>query len=224
MLPRKKNQWNTDSNSTDDWEKKLFGKNSSPAAHGRIGNIKGEDEFKKSGSLEPMIIRNDTFKLTPVAEPMKDVEPVPKPRLIHDKIIKSEQILKSHSMEDVSSLLKKPDEKVKKKNTLKEALFHSSKSKDNEEKHKGTPVGITNPIRMKDVQQETRLNKEIVKKFDGKSRDDLIETITSLQTAVEQQKTRLSEMESYIDNLLVRVMETKPTILQSQYANCRPIK
>jgi hypothetical protein len=106
--------------------------------------------------------------------------------------------------------------KTKKKHPFKDTIFCTSKSKEGEDKHKGTPVGITNPIRMKEVQQETRLPKDIIRKFDGKTRDDLIETVTKLQSEIEEQRQKMIEMEDYIDNLLVRVMEVKPTILQSQ--------
>jgi Rab11 family-interacting protein 1/2/5 len=40
-----------------------------------------------------------------------------------------------------------------------------------------------------------------------------------LQSQVNTQKQKLSDMEDYIDNLLVRVMENKPTLLQSPYVS-----
>jgi hypothetical protein len=149
------------------------------------------------------------------------VEPVPKPR----KVIKSEpQIPKSHSMVDISlKAAAKSDEKEKPKKKI--TLFSPSKPKESDYRPKSTPVGITNPIRVinqQEVQQEkekTRLPKEILRKFDGISRDDLIETVTKLQSEVDEQKQRMKEMSDYIDNLLVRIMEVKPTILQSQSQN-----
>lgn len=53
---------------------------------------------------------------------------------------------------------------------------------------------------------------------------DLIEMIMTLQLTVDSQKQKMSDMEDYIDNLLVRVMENKPTLLQSPYVTARPIK
>jgi hypothetical protein len=106
---KKSNRWNTDMTSSDDWEKKLFGINSSPGPNNR--SVTGiSDELKQNAGPDSSVIKNNVFK---VAQRYKsDVEPVRKPRLIHDKLIKSEQILKSHSMEDIS-LKAKPDEKNK---------------------------------------------------------------------------------------------------------------
>ena len=53
---------------------------------------------------------------------------------------------------------------------------------------------------------------------------DLIETIMTLQTTVDQQKQKIGDMEEYLENLLVRVMENKPTLLQSPYVSVHPIK
>jgi hypothetical protein len=36
---------------------------------------------------------------------------------------------------------------------------------------RGTPVAVTNPIRMKDSQNDHRLPRDILKKYEGKSRE-----------------------------------------------------
>lgn len=93
---------------------------------------------------------------------------------------------------------------------------------------KWTPVGITNPIRQKPSSQdtshqETRVPRELIKKFENRSREDLIEMIMKQQNTLEYQKQKLNDMEDYIDNLLVRVMENKPTLLQTPYVTHRPM-
>jgi len=48
--------------------------------------------------------------------------------------------------------------------------------------------------------------------------------ILNLEANVNHKKTKMSDMEDYIDNLLVRIMEAKPTLLQSPFVSVRPIK
>ncbi|XP_054279825.1 rab11 family-interacting protein 5 isoform X2 [Macrosteles quadrilineatus] len=67
----------------------------------------------------------------------------------------------------------------------------------------------------------SRLNPEILKKFDGKSREDLIETIMDLQNKVSKMNQQQRDLEDYLDQLLLRVMETSPRILQNPYMNCK---
>ena len=50
---------------------------------------------------------------------------------------------------------------------------------------------------------------------------DLIEMICSLQGSLEHQSKKLRDLEDYLDNLLLRVMETTPRILQNPYVNCK---
>ncbi|XP_021931921.1 rab11 family-interacting protein 1 isoform X2 [Zootermopsis nevadensis] len=67
----------------------------------------------------------------------------------------------------------------------------------------------------------SRLAPEVLLKFEGKSREDLIETVCSLQASLEHQSRKLKDLEDYLDNLLLRVMETTPRILQNPYVSCK---
>lgn len=67
----------------------------------------------------------------------------------------------------------------------------------------------------------SRLLPEMVQKFDGKSKEDLIKIICSLQVSMEHQTKKLKDLEDYLDNLLLRVMETTPRILQNPYVSCK---
>lgn len=58
---------------------------------------------------------------------------------------------------------------------------------------------------------------EVLQKFDGKSRDDLIEMVIQLQTNLRDESKQRTELEEYLDKLLLRVMETSPKILQTPY-------
>lgn len=44
-------------------------------------------------------------------------------------------------------------------------------------------------------------------------------TLHETQTDLEKQKKKLKDLEDYLDDLLLRVMETTPRILQNPYVN-----
>ncbi|KAB7493820.1 Rab11 family-interacting protein 1 [Armadillidium nasatum] len=70
----------------------------------------------------------------------------------------------------------------------------------------------------------SKLPQEIHDKFAGKSREDLLEIILNLQSTLEKQVKHSSELEEYIDNLLLRVMEATPHILQAPITSGPSIK
>jgi Rab11 family-interacting protein 1/2/5 len=45
--------------------------------------------------------------------------------------------------------------------------------------------------------------------------------VCSLEASVEHQSKKLKDLEDYLDNLLLRVMETTPRILQNPYVTCK---
>lgn len=45
--------------------------------------------------------------------------------------------------------------------------------------------------------------------------EELIKLVVKQQTDLSKKDAKITELEEYIDNLLVRVIEEKPTILQS---------
>ncbi|XP_068207411.1 rab11 family-interacting protein 1 [Palaemon carinicauda] len=63
--------------------------------------------------------------------------------------------------------------------------------------------------------RQSRLPQEIHDKFAGKSREDLLEMIVTLQANMEKNVRHTRDLEDYIDGLLLRVMETTPQILQA---------
>lgn len=48
---------------------------------------------------------------------------------------------------------------------------------------------------------------------------ELIKVITNQKSQLENRDNYIRDLENYIDNLLVRVMETTPRILQNPYRN-----
>lgn len=63
--------------------------------------------------------------------------------------------------------------------------------------------------------------KDVLEKFESKSRDDLIDMVIELQKNVDHSKLQLKELEDYLDQLLLKVMETTPRILQNPYISCK---
>jgi len=73
-------------------------------------------------------------------------------------------------------------------------------------------------------QRHSRLPQEIHDKFAGKSREDLMELIVTLQSTVDKQANHARDMEDYIDDLLLRVMEQTPQILQAPVTTPKKMK
>ncbi|XP_071537345.1 uncharacterized protein Rip11 isoform X4 [Panulirus ornatus] len=71
---------------------------------------------------------------------------------------------------------------------------------------------------------QSRLPQEIHDKFAGKSREDLMEMIVNLQSAMEKNARHTRDLEDYIDGLLLRVMESTPQILQAPITMNKKIK
>merc|ERR1719150_2381467 len=61
----------------------------------------------------------------------------------------------------------------------------------------------------------SRLPSEIMDKFSGQTREDLIEMLVRLQGTVECQGKKVADLEDYIDTLLIRVMDTAPVLLEN---------
>ncbi|XP_014249973.1 rab11 family-interacting protein 1 [Cimex lectularius] len=58
---------------------------------------------------------------------------------------------------------------------------------------------------------------DVLKQYAGKSREDLIQIIHDLQTKLSKEMKRQKDLEDYLDQLLLKVMETSPRILQNPY-------
>jgi len=54
---------------------------------------------------------------------------------------------------------------------------------------------------------------DILNKFNGKTREDLISMVVEVQNTVEVQGKKISDLETYIDSLLSRVIEVAPVLL-----------
>merc|ERR1712012_494685 len=59
-----------------------------------------------------------------------------------------------------------------------------------------------------------RIPREVWDRFEGKTREDLIETVVQLQSQLESQGKRPVDLEEYLDALLMKVMARNPDLLQ----------
>eukprot|EP00095_Tigriopus_kingsejongensis_P002153 maker-scaffold248_size238799-snap-gene-1.26 protein:Tk02153 transcript:maker-scaffold248_size238799-snap-gene-1.26-mRNA-1 annotation:"rab11 family-interacting protein 1" len=60
----------------------------------------------------------------------------------------------------------------------------------------------------------SKLPKEVTERFDGRSRDQLIEMIVRLEGQVAHADKKQGDLEDYIDSLLMKVIQTAPDLLQ----------
>lgn len=64
-----------------------------------------------------------------------------------------------------------------------------------------------------------RLSPEVVRQYENKSREDLVEMVEQLRNNLNKAQKERKDLEEYIDNLLLRIMEHSPNILQNPYAS-----
>merc|ERR1712107_724770 len=62
--------------------------------------------------------------------------------------------------------------------------------------------------------QPNRLPHDVLSRFNGKTREDLIEMVVALQGQVDQQGRKIGDLEDYIDNMLIRILEVAPILLK----------
>ena len=53
----------------------------------------------------------------------------------------------------------------------------------------------------------------VLNKFNGKTREDLIKMVVVQQNTIDLQGKKITDLESYIDSLLSRVIEVAPVLL-----------
>ncbi|XP_071440097.1 rab11 family-interacting protein 2 [Hetaerina americana] len=200
----------------DEWQEKLFGR------HG------------KDHVMDPLKRRSwDSPKSTLLSQP--EEEEAPKGHKVEEVGVGQEVLSPPKTAasplkppEDVVEILgKREDEKEiskfarKFKNFRRESKFTDLFSENKPPvDHNDTPaerIIIGDEAKGVSPKSNHRLPLEILQKYEGKSREDLIEMIMNLQSSLSRQELRMHDLEDYLDNLLVRVMETTPRILQTPY-------
>ncbi|XP_055370849.1 uncharacterized protein LOC129605240 isoform X5 [Condylostylus longicornis] len=116
---------------------------------------------------------------------------------------KTEKIEKKHRFGKFKYFAKRGESK---NDLIEENGFHG-------ERH--NPIGHENFSENENSLPE--LSPELLNKYDGKSREDIILIADSFEKEMVMERNRVKELEEYLDNLLLRVMETHPKILQNPY-------
>jgi Rab11 family-interacting protein 1/2/5 len=68
------------------------------------------------------------------------------------------------------------------------------------------------------IGRTAEVSPEILQRYEGKSREEVIKIAHNLESDMHIQKARVKELEDYLDTLLLKVMETHPKILQNPYS------
>ncbi|KAK0168389.1 hypothetical protein PV327_002195 [Microctonus hyperodae] len=179
------------------------------------------DETRENRQLSPASSPSPTTRSRDTPEP-----PSPAPReIINSKRTKEEK----HFIRDRSPNIR--DDKFNSKNSKDEKP--SKKDKKKEKEHKGIKdieevqssserIIIGGEDAKRNVHgTKSRLPHEVLAQFEGKTREDLIELALQLQTEVNDKKRRVTDLEDYIDALLLRVIETSPRLLQNPFSSNR---
>ncbi|XP_034101130.1 rab11 family-interacting protein 1 isoform X3 [Drosophila albomicans] len=74
------------------------------------------------------------------------------------------------------------------------------------------------------TERRSEISAQLAKKYDGKSREELMLIANGMENEALLMRQRVKELEDYLDNLLLRVMETHPKILQNPYSRTTSAK
>ncbi|XP_037813243.1 rab11 family-interacting protein 5-like isoform X3 [Lucilia sericata] len=74
------------------------------------------------------------------------------------------------------------------------------------------------------AERRAEISAALAKKYEGKSREELMLIANGMENEALIQRQRVKELEDYLDNLLLRVMETHPKILQNPYSRTTSAK
>lgn len=78
-------------------------------------------------------------------------------------------------------------------------------------------IGHENDRLLNSSHKSIEVSQDILKKYEGKSREEIILLANDLENEVRLQRNKMKEMEDYLDDLLLRVMESQPKLLQNPY-------
>ncbi|XP_046682813.1 rab11 family-interacting protein 1 isoform X2 [Homalodisca vitripennis] len=191
----------------DEWEQKLYGK------YGKGMNVEPTSTLqRRMNAFNPLLSSTPAHgdpppKLPPVATPSPGTPPIPPFTFGH----LSNTIVASASVEELSTVSEdKPSQDFKKTSTL----SIPSKTSSLKSSMERIIIGGETESVISHRNNSSKYSSEVLKKIDGKSREELIDMVMDLQ----QQKR---DLEDYLDQLLLRVMETSPRILQNPYMNCK---
>lgn len=226
--PSKPPRTTSDTPQVDEWEAKLYGKHldgSSDSLKRRSWDSRVPLSAVKNGTEEfHAHERNNASTTAPTSPNLdeqkhhnhRDEKPQPLPRSgTLDSIVEKEQ-------DSAAAKDKKSDKRF----TSKLKYFRKDKNEAIDDirllknglhqKQFGERIIIGHE---NDFLKQVEVSPELLNKYEGKSREEIILLANDLENEVRFQKMKIKEMEDYLDNLLLRVMETQPKLLQNPYRN-----
>ncbi|KOC59321.1 Rab11 family-interacting protein 1 [Habropoda laboriosa] len=218
----------------DEWGLKLYGKqvnnnvkrwerNPSP----KIVIDEPKDEHRESS---PVTSPSSTLKRHEAPEP-----PSPAPREIFHMKNREEKFVSNKEKNAKEEKLKEKkedkygywspkDEKQQRKDKKKDKENNKLKDFNDDNTLSTERIIIGGEDAVRTVTGKSHLPHEVLAQFEGKSREDLIELTLQLQADVTEKKKRLTDLEDYIDALLLRVIECSPRLLQNPYQSQRRLR
>ena len=64
------------------------------------------------------------------------------------------------------------------------------------------------------VMSRSRLPHDVLAQYNGKTREDLIEMVVDLKKELDGQGKKIVDLEDYIDNLLIKILDVAPILLK----------
>uniref|UniRef100_A0A0A1XJM3 Rab11 family-interacting protein 1 n=1 Tax=Zeugodacus cucurbitae TaxID=28588 RepID=A0A0A1XJM3_ZEUCU len=124
-----------------------------------------------------------------------------------------------------------PSEIVSEKRERRLGKFKYLNKRDKSEDNRSTPspkanerIIIGHEKSTSHAERRSEISAALAKKYDGKSREELMLIANGMENEALLQRQRVKELEDYLDNLLLRVMETQPKLLQNPYSRTTSAK
>lgn len=127
---------------------------------------------------------------------------------------KSSSLERNKALDSPSSLKEKPSPKF-----FKKFGYSGVSNKSKKLLEERIIVGEENIVEEDSINPAyNSIPQKVLEQLECKSKEDLIILIYNLQKDVDLEKKKSKDLENYLDDLLLRVMETTPRILQNPYA------
>jgi len=222
-----------------EWDAKLLGKpakeeakeDGKPKVKGSQSSLPSYNEATEEPSKKKIIPVQSDFESSP--SPEDPSSPLQSPPLYHKNRFRMSQSTMNLARHDSGELERKKKSLGLKLKTsysfVRERpdapipdLRRNSVESNNSRTYSDTSMGPPNGARVV-LGRETspspdlnlnRLPHDVLSRFNGKTREDLIEMVVALQGQVDQQGRKIGDLEDYIDNMLIRILEVAPILLK----------
>lgn len=223
----------------DEWGLKLYGKQASSVPKRWETKPKIVVDESQDNKRDASPIRSPSPAALRLRDPPEPLSPAPReilhPKNKDEKFISREKLVASREKLTASKekltkedkLKDKKDDKHGPRSPNEEKHVKKDKKKDKENKFNANDenhhlsseriiIGGEDAVKNA-ANSKSRLPHEVLNQFEGKSREDIIELALQLQGQITEKNKRLTDLEDYIDALLLRVIECSPRLLQNPY-------